>query len=110
MKGNGQTINETAKESCIGSLAMKNMKEIGKTISKVVLALIFGLMGLLIISYSEIDMLVTGHLDRDMEKVLSIILMEVNTKETGEKTSNMVQVSLLLKMVLNMMGHLKMTG
>ena len=61
MKVNGPTINETVKEPCTGSQAMKNMKEIGKTISKVALVLIFGLMEQLTTNFSETDMSVTGN-------------------------------------------------
>lgn len=60
MKANGPIINETAKELCTGSQVTKSMKEIGLTTSKVVLALIFGLMALQTTNFSETGMLDTG--------------------------------------------------
>lgn len=60
MKANGPIINETAKELCTGSQVTKSMKEIGLTTSKVVLALIFGLMDLQTTNFSETGMLDTG--------------------------------------------------
>jgi hypothetical protein len=108
-KVSGPTINETVKEPCIGSAATKNMKEIGKTTSKVASVLISGLMAPLTTSSLGIDMSVTGNWARDTEKVPSTIQMAANTRETGKKTSNMVQESSLSRMAHSTMAHLKTT-
>lgn len=108
MKANGPTINVTVKEQCTGLQVMKNMKETGKIISKVDLALIFGLTVQQIINSLETDMLAIGLWVRDTVKVPFTIQMVVNMKETGKKTSNTVKEFLHLKMELNMMVLLRM--
>lgn len=56
MKASGVTTKETVKAQCTGFQAMKNMREIGKTISKAGSELISGLMEPPKISFLETDM------------------------------------------------------
>ena len=105
-KDNGVTTRETGKEQCTGFQVMKSMKEIGKTIFKVDLEHIYGLMEQLKTSFLEIDMLATGNLGRDVDLVLSIIQMAVNMRENGKTIISMARVYLHLKMALNILVHL----
>ena len=56
MKASGVTTKETVKAQCTGFQAMKNMREIGKIISKAGSELISGLMEPPKISFLETDM------------------------------------------------------
>ena len=57
---------------------------------------------------SETDMWAIGNSVKDMVEVPFTILTEANMRENGEKITNTAMVFSLLKMVLNMLDHLKM--
>jgi hypothetical protein len=107
MKVNGLATREMDRELCTGSPVTKSMREIGRTTSRVDSVLIFGLMDQPTPNYSETDMWVIGDSVRDMERVHSITLTEVNMRENGKRITSMAMVYSLLKMEPNMSDLLR---